>query len=321
VARRAEEDGGVREIVQIIPRLPRSEGGVGGYAHALAERLRQGFGIETRFAEIDDSRAADLDSGGTALLHYSNYGYQRRGCPERLVAGLEGWKRNGGGRLVTVFHEVYAGGPPWRSSFWLRPVQRRLAARVARASDRLVTTLPLYAGLVRRLVPIAMVEVAPVFSTVGEPAEVPHFGDRPKTMIVFGGAGVRRRAWESHREDLLAACRSLGIREVLDVGPPTGRPTPELDGIPVRVLGPLPEAGVSCRMLGAAAGFLAYPPAFLPKSTIWAAYCAHGLLPVCAGIGLGDDPEASAAAARAWYLEHSLERQGELFHRLLGKDS
>lgn len=307
----------MREIVQIVPRIPRSEGGVGGYAHALAGRLRQDFGIESRFAEIGHEEPIELAAGETALLHYANYGYQRRGCPERLVAGLEAWRRNGGGRLVTIFHEVYASGPPWRSSFWLGPVQRRLAARVARASDRLITTLPLYAGLVRRLVPGVEVEVAPVFSTVGEPAEVPPFGDRPKVLIVFGGAGVRRRAWEGHRADLLAACRSLGIREVLDVGPPTGLSAPELDGIAVHLLGPLPDEEVSRRMLGAAAGFLAYPPAFLPKSTVYAAYCAHGLLPVCASRGVVDDPEAAAAAARGWYLEHSLERQGELFYGML----
>jgi hypothetical protein len=306
----------VRRIVQIVPRLPRAEGGVGGYAHALAGRLREGFGLETRFAEVDEGGTVELAAGETVLLHYVNYAYQRRGCPARLVAGLEAWKRSGGGRLVTVFHEVYAGGPPWRSSFWLGPVQRRLAARVARASDRLVTTLALYAALVRRLAPGVNVEVVPVFSTVGEPPEVPSFGDRPKTMIVFGGAGVRRRAWGERRGDLLAACRALGIREVLDVGPATGLPA-ELDGIPVRALGPLPEGEVSRRMLGAAAGFLAYPPAFLPKSTVYAAYCAHGLLPVCAANGIGDDPEAAAAAARAWYLEHSLERQGEMFRRLL----
>lgn len=308
----------MRRIVQIVPRLPRGEGGVVGYAHALAGRLREVFGVETRFAEADGAGAVALAAGETVLLHYANYGYQRRGCPVRLVSGLEAWKRSGGGRLVTVFHEVYAGGPPWRSSFWLGPVQRRLAARVARASDRLITPLALYAGLVRRLAPGAELAVAPVFSTVGEPAEVPSFGDRPRILIVFGGAGVRRRAWEEHRGELLAACRALGIREVLDVGPPTGSPAPELDGTSVRVLGPLPEAEVSRRMLAAAAGFLAYPPAFLPKSTVWAAYCAHGLLPVCAARGIDGDPAAAAAAARAWYLEHSLERQGELFDRLLG---
>lgn len=308
----------MKKIVQIVPRLPRAEGGVGGYAHSLARRLADGFGVESRFVEADDSHDLNLAAGETVLLHYANYAYQRRGCPSRLVAGLEAWRRSGGGRLVTVFHEVYAGGPPWRSSFWLRPRQRRLAARIARASDRIVTTLDLYAGLVRRLVPGAEIEVAPVFSTVGEPAKVPAFRDRPKTMIVFGGAGVRRRTWEAHRANLLAACRALKIQEILDVGPATGL-SPSLDGLPVRVLGPLSEEEVSRRMLGAVAGFLAYPPAFLPKSTIYAAYCAHGLVPVCAADGVADDPAATAAAARAWYQDHSLARQGELFHRLLGE--
>lgn len=306
----------MKEIVQIVPRLPRAEGGVGGYAHALARHLRERFGIETRFVEADDVAPPDLAAGETVLVHYANYAYQRRGCPERLVAGLEAFRR-AGGRLVTVFHEVYAGGPPWRSSFWLGPSQRRLAARTARASDRIVTTLELYADLVRQLVPGAEIEVAPVFSTVGEPPEVPAFRDRPKTLAVFGGAGARRRAWEAHRADLLAACRFLGIEEVVDVGPSTGLPAPELDGLPIRVLGTLPEEEVSRTLLGARAGFLAYPPGFLPKSTIYAAYCAHGLLPISAARAVPGDPEAAAAAARAWYLEHSLARQGELFRGML----
>lgn len=306
----------MKEIVQIVPRLPRAEGGVGGYAHALARHLRERFGTETRFVEADDAASPDLAPGETVLVHYANYAYQRRGCPERLVAGLEAFRRPGG-RLVTVFHEVYAGGPPWRSSFWLGPRQRRLAARTARASDRIVTTLELYADLVRRLAPGAEINVAPVFSTVGEPPQVPAFRDRPKTLAVFGGAGARRRAWETHRADLLAACRALEIEEVVDVGPPTGLPALKLDGLSVRVLGTLPEEEVSRVLLGARAGFLAYPPAFLPKSTVYAAYCAHGLLPISAARAVPGDPGAAAAAARAWYLEHSLARQGELFHGML----
>ncbi len=82
-------------------------------------------------------------------------------------------------------------------------------------------------------------------------------------------------------------------------------------------------------MLAARAGFLAYPPRFLPKSTIFAAYCAHGLVryvpghvpgrsaatkapaPPFLSAGGGADPRAAAAAAQGWYREHSLARQGE----------
>jgi hypothetical protein len=53
------------------------------------------------------------------LLHFSGYGYARRGLCRWLVDGLTRWKAAGAQRrVVTMFHEVYASGPIWRSSFW-----------------------------------------------------------------------------------------------------------------------------------------------------------------------------------------------------------
>ncbi len=310
-----------------------------GYAAALAGALERA-GLATRFlapgALARDGRRLERELAGeeTILLHYANYGYARRGCPAGLVAGLERWRAaRAGGRLVTVFHEVYASGPPWRSSFWLNPWQRRLAARLAALSDRVLTPLGLYAGLLGRLAPGVRVAVLPVFSTVGEPAEMPEAGGRPPALAVFGGAGVRGRAYGEWRPSLAAACRELGIEEILDVGPDAGAPG-SLDGLPVRRLGVLPEAAAGAALLAARAGFLAYPPRFLAKSTIFAAYCAHGLLPVCAWKreeGGGEappfwrpsdagEPRGVAAAALAWYRGHSLARQAEIYRGLLAGD-
>jgi hypothetical protein len=155
-------------------------------------------------------------------------------------------------------------------------------------------------------------------------------------MLVFGGTGVRGRAYGPAREALAAACHALDIEEILDLGPAREVPA-AVDGTPVRALGPLPAAEVSARMLGARAGFLVYPPGFLPKSTVFAAYCAHGLLPVRAGSrhrGESDAPASPcwepgpaspsgkelqdlASAARSWYLGHSIARQAESFRDLL----
>ena len=154
-------------------------------------------------------------------------------------------------------------------------------------------------------------------------------------MLVFGGLGARCRAYGPEREALAAACRMLGIEEIVDLGPPLPPSILPADvaGVPVRALGTLPTAEVSAWMLAVRAGFLAYPAGFLPKSTIFAAYCAHGLLPVRAGAaererqvpywaphsGLELEPErqAIADAARAWYLGHSIARQAEAFRELL----
>lgn len=309
-------------IVQVVPHLPPPFEGVGTYAAALAGALTK-LGIETRFLVPERTAQGLLNGIGdaeTVLLHYAGYGYQRRGCPGWLAEGLDRWK----GRLVTVFHEVWASGPPWRSSFWLLPVQRRIAASLVRRSTALATTLPIYADLLR---PWARdVAVMPVFSTVGEPAAVPGYGERARRIVVFGGAGVRGRTWGPFLPDLARTVRELGAEEILDVGPPVDLPD-EVGGVPVRGLGVLPPAEVSDLLLGSAAGFLSYPPDFLPKSTIFAAYCAHGLLPVCAWhppptvgrhhwIGEGD-PQTIASAAREWYGDHALARQAERFRGLL----
>ncbi|HZF08587.1 MAG TPA: glycosyltransferase family 1 protein [Thermoanaerobaculia bacterium] len=330
-------------IVQIVPAGDPALGGVHGYAEALAGELSRRHSIESDLVSsggrggAGGELAGALPGASTCLLHYVNYAYHRRGCPVGLVRDLRRWREGAPGRrLVTFFHEVYATGPFWRSSFWLAPVQRRLAAILARASDRIATSLELYGRMLARLGPRVEPVVTPVFSTVGEPEEVPGLATRAPRLLVFGGRGVRARAYGPEREALAAACGALGAEEIVDLGPAIATPA-RVDGVPVRALGPLPASAVREQLLGTRAGFLVYPPAFLPKSTIFAAYCAHGLLPVCARprtersaddgdplywvpgspLPSADGLQALASAARSWYLPHSLARQAEGFRDLL----
>jgi hypothetical protein len=327
-------------LTQIVPRLPPPVEGVGSYAEALAGALAAG-GIATRFVTAEAARTAedllavlDGEENGPVLLHYANYGYHPRGCPRGLVEGLTSWSRHGAGRLlVTLFHEVWATGPPWRSSFWLAPLQRRLAAALARLSAEMVTSLDLYARMVRPWAGERPIRVMPVFSTIGEPAAVPPLAGRAPRMVVFGGRGVRSRAWGRELPALAAASRELEIEEILDVGPATTVPE-RVGAIPVRSLGVLTAEEAGACLLGARAGFLSYPPPFLPKSTIFAAYCAHGVAPVCAwsrpAVSAGPlppfwrtdaDPAKSAARARAWYGEHALARQAEAFREMISGET
>jgi hypothetical protein len=323
------------KLLQIVPRLPPPAEGVGSYALALGDALRDRFGIESRFLEAADrseALATPADTEDAVLLHYANYGYQRRGCPLWLARGV---RRLAPRRLVTVFHEVYATGPPWRSSFWTMPLQKGIAASVARASHALVTSLDLYTRRIGGAAAPGKTVVMPVFSTVGEPDGPPPLAGRGRRLVVFGGQGARGRAYGELRPALEAACRALGIEEVADIGPEAEAIPESVAGVPVRRLGPLPAAEASALMLDSLAGFVAYPAFFLPKSTIFAAYCAHGLLPVrgwpgveregallregthYSGSPLLSTSQTIASAAHAWYLDHRLSRQTETFRDLL----
>jgi len=105
-------------------------------------------------------------------------------------------------------------------------------------------------------------------------------------------------------------------------------PLPVIDGLQIKTLGLLPEREVSEIMGTSLAGFLDYDPDELGKSTIFAAYCAHGLLPINSktseeihdGLKAGEHywvPVAGASIslekaqdiaenARRWYQPHNL---------------
>lgn len=349
-----------------MPRLPPAVDGVGDYAFNLASQLRQDFAIETHFivgdpawvgatqiegfpiTQVTRRSAATLLSLLTllalprtiVLLHYVNYGYAKRGCPFWLVDGLERWLGLGVNRvLVTMFHEIYASGPPWASSFWLSPVQRNLAVRLAYLSDRCLTSRQGYAKILDELSrgKHATVTTLPVFSNIGEPEQVPPLAKRDRRLVVFGGRNNRLRVYQESLAALELACCLLGIEEIWDIGPPTGITLSSVSGVPIVERGQMPNTEISSILLNSLAGFFDYPTDFLAKSTIFAAYCAHGLLPVSArcrvsavdGIEAGknywvpDDQttslrdlvevQAIADRAFAWYHTHNLSVQAKTF--------
>ena len=159
------------DVIQIVPRLPPAIDGLGDYAFYLAKQLRNDWEIDSHFivgnpqwkseqpigfpvVTIDERSSASLLEAlqspsrsliSSVLLHYVGYGYAKRACPFWLTRGLDQWKRQRPHRrLITVFHEIYAFGPPWSSSFWTSPFQKLLAKRLAIISElNLFGTAPL----------------------------------------------------------------------------------------------------------------------------------------------------------------------------------
>jgi len=204
----------LKTALQIVPRVPGGIDGVGDYALTLAAKLRDKFQCATVFATPDASRATNVRGFDVRpfdtvrdevrqfdhiLLHYVNYGYQKRGIPFGLLSILHRLRRQSRCKLVTVFHELYASGPPWRSEFWLQPLQVYLAKSIARLSDECIVSSENFLRELQRLVPNAPAHLHPVPSGLEEPSlSAGQIADRdPHRWVIVGGTVLAQRSVRS----------------------------------------------------------------------------------------------------------------------------
>jgi hypothetical protein len=301
-------------LVQIVPRFTDVPSGVTDYAVRLAEGLRNRWGTHSVFlaGTPQDARNGVVTGWPThavasqsahdlvraldelrqtspfdiIIVHVSGYGYARRGAPVWLESGLRRWLgRNRGVRVIGVFHELFARGKPWRSSFWYGPLQARVSRRLWQLAHAGLTTNTPYADQLLAWRPEArpFLTLMPVISTVGEPAALAPFRDRKPTAVVFGSPGLESRLYGAEVATLAQTVRRLGIGEIIDIGGRRQPPPAEIGGAFVRTLGKQPAAAISDEMSACRFGFLAYDLAHVGKSTVFAAYAAHGVIPVCFG--------------------------------------
>lgn len=355
------------KILQIVPTLPPKISGVGDYAYLLARQLRADHGINSRFLVCDpqwkgewvldgfeihklearqrDDLVASLSMEGMprmALLHYVGYGYEKRGCPFWLAQGLEAWKsRAANRRLVVMFHELYAFGPPWRSSFWASPSQRCIATHLANLADCCATNLRRYADWLGTKAGSHLNRVCtiPVFSTVGELAATRPLNSRAPNMILFGGAKWVKELLGKYRNETLSCCRALGIEQIVTVGSSAGTAPVGLP-IPVTERGFMHADQVAEIIQSSRIGMMNYFSGYLAKSTVFAAYSALGALPILprfnpsgrdgctegktyllskeitAGVS-NDTLQEVADDAWKWYQTHNLSRTARSYAELL----
>ena len=186
-------------------------------------------------------------------------------------------------------------------------------------------------------------EALAVPSNVGEPLEPGELVTRAKSMVVFGQPGSRKRSYATQMAALQRACERLGISEVQDVGESFDGMPERVGSVPVSRHGVLGARDLSLLLADCVAGFVAYPRAFLAKSGVFAAYCAHRLMPVLpsvdrrpdadgivggvhylsvdgkrGGEATAENAQAIADAAWKWYQGHSLKSHARAFARRAG---
>lgn len=295
-------------VIHIAPELPPTVGGVADYTAILSRRLVEVSNgavepvlvhagkeptdaVEVKFPVVDLSgqcsataltdtveRLAGKAAGrAVVLLEYSGYGYATRGAPWWLARGLRRVCGGDGVPLVTMFHELYATGPPWTSAFWVSPVQRYVASRLAESSFEMLTTHRENAAWLRTCgnTSNGTVHVQPAFSNVGEPASMPSFDLREPQIAVFGANRRKRLIYGENRPLLDDLLNRQGFEQIIDLGPSKQVTLPDDERVVRR--GILPASVISSVLSTVMLGVVSYPGRRLGKSGSVSALAAHGV--------------------------------------------
>lgn len=344
-----------RKLIQIVPRILPSRCGVSDHALALADELRRSFQVESVFIALNQPhpvegvvscKADQIEQvceiwrkrgAESVLAHVSGYGYSKTGIPANLARSLRILQAGHNYRTAAFFHELYASGKPWQKAFWYSRLQRRAVRQIAETCDMVLTNTELHARRLRSESELHCSEVLvrPVFSTVGEAEEPLPFAQRLPVMVVFGLAGSRRRSYMLLQE-MKKELKVLAVESIIDIGPESIAPE-HVHHIPIYSLGVLSSSKVIEQISRARYGFVPHEPCCVAKSSIFAAYCAHGTIPVLSeafattfdqlkdGVHLVSksmicnlDSETIATCSRNafhWYSAHNLRSQAEFYSR------
>ena len=332
-------------VVQIVPTAP---GGVHDFAQCLrSEWARENVSSDVlalgrssvRVTPLHE-RLAALRSSDTAalsiLVHFSGYGYDVRSLCFWLLEELRlaRLKLGPGLRIVTMVHELYATGSPLKSGFWLGPLQAHITRSVAQLADAVWTNTSYHGEWLHKTVrPTTPIRIRPVFSTMGEPSTRRPLNDRGQGLVVFGSKATRERAL-ARISSCATELRALGVERVIEAG--DGSSSFSTFDLPYEHRGRLDQREVTELLQSHRFALIDYPPIHLGKSTVFAAYAAHGCLVLNTAadgvdaeglergrhyVALGNNRSATcrtghhqiAASATEWYRGHLLSQQASEF--------
>lgn len=301
-----------KTVLQIVPHLPGTFDGVGDYALNLARALSCDHSIRTTFLVAGKTSVTSKDGYAVlsglshndptelaqkcehVILHYVNYGYQARGVPFSLRGFAKQLQSQLRGRWVTMFHELYASGPPWKSAFWLRPLQIGIARDIIDVSTACVVSNTPIEETIHAYDPDKKVYVAPVTSNFGEPALSGFDETSPKRWAICGGTALIARSLQLFEQlhllipdafapehlDVVGGHEEVSIRHTLD------RLSRSRPGLSCHYYPELSAEAASELLRKSSFGWIDYFgagkmwPGMVLKSTAFAAFCAHGIVPI-----------------------------------------
>ncbi len=302
----------MKKILQIIPTPPNNADGIGDYALQLAAQLRQDFQVDTQFLifrndmqvepiangflmqqlsihTAENFRAAIPGDIQAIIVHFSAYPYFNTslkgslgvGTPFWFVEALRSVVTAQHIKLVVMFHEL----PKlyWKQFYvfdLLNPIQCIVSRRLARLADTVLTSSTRFQSVLSTWIGKDVAKLS-IFSSMGEPASIIPLRARQRRLIIFGGS-ARARIYNNHSPALIQSCQLLGIDEIYDIGSILNLPDYSQTGIDLRSIGFRSPTEISELLSTSLAGCIDYSPfpGNLGKSSVFAAYCAHGILPI-----------------------------------------
>lgn len=351
-----------KKILHITTSIPPKVDGVSDYSDKIArainnytdikhEHLVIGVGISSSYGESfckDNMKFVSLKSSMRDLyreiikfaphfiiLHYVGYGYQKKGVPFWLLMVVFFAKNKIKKiKLLTVFHELYAMALPWKSAFWLSPFQRLIALSFAKISDQHLTNRDISKSWLEKYTS-RPVEYLPVFSNVGEINSISDM--RQNVLVVFGSESLRLKAYQTVGCKLFEWASRNNIN-IHDVGPAISDQVVSslLRQHAVICHGVISDSNISSLLTNSCFGLIAYDRSYITKSGVFAAYCAHGVIPifldelnkslVLDGIEVSillddsfhkEDLSSIRRNAWTWYQDHNLSAHSKIVINLL----
>lgn len=310
----------MERVAHIVPTVPPEFNGLGDYCyyvckywpepkpewHILTTRIPEGAQAawpEANFHRFERTRAglsrALVEIGADlVVLHYVPHAYQPKGVPFWLPSALSDWKKQSQGRLIVVFHELFATAPLWRITGWLTPFAKAVLRGVVRQADNWTTSTEVYfrqLQIIGRAKPALgrLIPVGPNIEVIPNADTIPRHRGK---FILFGTARTRSLAVKRHSDLLRSAVISGKARSISLIGSRPTEParTTLLAGL--RDLGfqdnieehyDLPADEVSEQLLTGEIALMATDAPFRNKSGAYAACRVHDLLCVFPGETLG----------------------------------
>ena len=269
---------------------------------------------EVKIAEFEKSTtglitALEQVNAQTVVLHYVGYGFHPKGCPVWLPQALKEWKNvSSKRRLAVMFHELYATGPIWRSTFWVKPTAQKIIRDLILLADLWLTSCSRYQSklLDEFAADLEKGAVIPVGSNIlpVEPINCdrpwPLFVGRKLKIIIFGLANTRLWAMNVHAKLLKVLCEQGWVESITLAG------TSELDPKATREMAQhradighahlwheafdLTPSQISQLLATQDLGLISNQPDILTKSGSFAALSVHGVLSaVCGKTNLEQD--------------------------------